>query len=73
MKALDNIKEFIELNKNKPLNLKQDMSVYEDSVKTLEVMERNYHDLVNEFCFHCGKYKTEHLGSCKGCRWQNEK
>lgn len=23
----------------------------------------------NELCLHCGQYKTRHLGSCNGCRW----
>lgn len=24
-------------------------------------------DIVNEMCLHCGKYKTEYLGSCTDC------
>ena len=27
------------------------------------------HDAINELCLKCGKYKTEHLGSCDGCKW----
>ena len=27
-------------------------------------------DCVNELCLQCGKYKTQHLGSCDGCRWK---
>ena len=27
------------------------------------------HDAINELCNKCGKYETEHLGSCDGCRW----
>ena len=27
-------------------------------------------DCVNELCLKCGQYKTEHLGSCDGCRWK---
>ena len=26
--------------------------------------------LRNELCYNCGGYKTEHLGSCDGCRWK---
>ena len=25
----------------------------------------------NELCLRCGQYKTSHLGSCKGCRWEH--
>lgn len=25
---------------------------------------------VNELCLKCGLYKTQHLGSCDGCRWK---
>lgn len=73
MKSIDNLKEFIALNKNKPLTLNQDMSVYEASINELETMASNYKTLVNELCYHCGKYRTEHLGSCKGCKWVEEK
>lgn len=24
----------------------------------------------NELCLRCGQYKTKHLGSCDGCRWE---
>ena len=27
-------------------------------------------DCVNELCLQCRKYKTQHLGSCDGCRWK---
>lgn len=27
-------------------------------------------DAVNELCLKCGDYKTEHLGTCDGCRWK---
>ena len=26
-------------------------------------------DAINELCNKCGKYETEHLGSCDGCKW----
>lgn len=40
---------------------------------TLQELIDNYKTLLNEFCFHCGKYKTEHLGSCNGCKWKEER
>ena len=40
----------------------------------IEYGEENEHknrkDAVNELCLKCGDYKTEHLGSCDGCRWK---
>lgn len=30
-------------------------------------------DCVNELCLKCGQYKTQHLGSCDGCRWKTVK
>ena len=24
----------------------------------------------NELCYMCGKYKQEHEGACRGCRWK---
>ena len=30
-------------------------------------------DCVNELCLQCGQYRTEHLGSCDGCRWKKVK
>lgn len=30
-------------------------------------------DCVNELCLKCGQYRTEHLGSCTGCRWKRVK
>lgn len=30
-------------------------------------------DCRNELCLKCGQYKTKHLGSCKGCRWELKK
>ena len=32
--------------------------------------ESDLHDCVNEMCYLCGNYKTEHMGSCNGCRWK---
>ena len=33
----------------------------------------NLPDCVNELCLKCGKYREEHLGACKDCRWHEMK
>lgn len=38
-------------------------------IDTLQELISNYKQLKNEFCLNCGKYKNEHLGACKGCKW----
>lgn len=30
----------------------------------------DFRDCRNELCLRCGQYKTSHLGSCNGCRWE---
>ena len=30
----------------------------------------DFRDCRNELCLKCGQYKTKHLGSCDGCRWE---
>lgn len=32
-------------------------------------MEDLLMDCVSELCLKCGKYETEHEGSCDGCKW----
>lgn len=31
----------------------------------------DFRDCRNELCLRCGQYKTSHLGSCNGCRWEH--
>lgn len=31
----------------------------------------DFRDCRNELCLRCGQYKTKHLGSCNGCRWEH--
>lgn len=38
-----------------------------------EKMRKTLKDCVNELCLLCGDYKTEHIGSCNGCRWKDVK
>jgi len=37
----------------------------------IERLERDLRDCRNELCLRCGEYKTKHLGSCNGCRWEH--
>lgn len=41
------------------------------SLKTrVETLKGDLKDCRNELCLRCGQYKTAHLGSCEGCRWE---
>lgn len=33
-------------------------------------LKEELHDMKNELCQHCGKYKNAHEGACDGCRWR---
>ena len=35
----------------------------------IDRLRSEFKTCVNELCLQCGQYKTEHLGSCKDCRW----
>ena len=37
---------------------------------SIDELKTELKDCRNELCFKCGMYKTQHLGSCDGCRWQ---
>ena len=37
----------------------------------IERLEKELRDCRNELCLRCGEYKTKHLGSCDGCRWEH--
>jgi hypothetical protein len=46
---------------------------YEDTNREpteIRKLEREYRTAVNELCYMCGKYKQEHEGACRGCRWE---
>lgn len=38
---------------------------------TVQDLEGEFKDCVNELCLKCGEYKHEHEGACNGCRWLN--
>ena len=42
-------------------------------VSAIQNAESSLRDCVNELCLKCGQYRTEHLGSCTGCRWKRVK
>lgn len=33
-------------------------------------LKEELHDMKNELCQYCGKYKQAHEGACDGCRWR---
>ena len=35
----------------------------------VKARESELKDCVNELCYRCGKYRNEHCGACKDCRW----
>lgn len=39
-------------------------------VSEINRTESDLYDCVNELCLKCGQYRTQHLGSCDGCRWK---
>ena len=51
-------------------DLWKDLLTIKDDVLTLE---SDLRDCVNELCLKCGQYRTQHLGSCDGCRWKRVK
>ena len=42
---------------------------HEQAATRIEQLSRDNNTLRNELCLKCGLYKTEHEGSCDGCRW----
>ena len=36
---------------------------------TVQDIESEFKDCVNELCLKCMKYQYEHEGACDGCRW----
>ena len=41
----------------------------QEALDTIDQKSKELKDLRNELCYKCGDYKTAHLGSCNGCRW----
>lgn len=56
----------------KNLQFDESKFVCEEADKCLDTLQQaidEREELKNELCLHCGKYKNEHLGACKGCKW----
>lgn len=47
--------------------------IHETDLHTIAAMSEMIHDLRDELCLHCGRYKTAHTGACDGCRWKELK
>lgn len=62
-KSLERIERYITSNQGDRKQLVKDIVVVE---KICVEFER----LRNEHCLLCEKYKYEHLGACKDCRWK---
>lgn len=53
-----------------PPSQREEQRTETERLKTLVTARENeLHECANELCLHCGKYRTEHLGSCNTCKW----
>lgn len=62
-----------EVRKNKHYPRAGTPLYYEDTDREpaeIRKLEQEYRTAVNELCYMCGKYKQEHEGACRGCRWK---
>lgn len=41
-----------------------------DMWREISGLQRELHDMKQDLCYHCGKYKMAHEGACDGCRWR---
>ena len=49
-----------------------EMNARLDSINEMvNVVSAAMHDMKNDLCALCGKYKMAHEGACNGCRWRN--
>ena len=37
----------------------------------VEAVAAAMHDMKNDLCALCGRYRMAHEGACDGCRWRN--
>ena len=40
--------------------------------KERDELKKQLHEVKNELCCKCGKYREAHNGACDGCRWKKE-
>ena len=38
--------------------------------KERDELKKQLHEVKNELCCKCGKYREAHNGACYGCRWE---
>ena len=49
-----------------------EMNAKLDSInESVNVVSAAMHDMKNDLCALCGKYKFAHEGACDDCRWRN--
>lgn len=49
-----------------------EMNARLDSINEMvDVVSAAMHDMKNDLCALCGKYKMAHEGACDDCRWRN--
>lgn len=49
-----------------------EMNAKLDSInESVEVVSAAMHDMKNDLCALCGKFKFAHEGACDDCRWRN--
>ena len=41
--------------------------------KERDEARKELHEVKNELCCKCGKYRDAHNGACDGCRWKERK
>lgn len=69
MKANDSLKDAIARRDKQIEDMKQGMAQLAKAVAVKEE-QSELHDMKNELCQYCGKYKQSHDGACDGCRWK---
>ena len=53
------------------LNTREAIAEMIMSVPSADVVSgQDFRGCRNELCLKCGQYRTKHLGSCNGCRWE---
>ena len=63
---MDELNNVLEEIKKKEVDMGIRIATLKAEVKNLK---SELKDCANELCLKCGSYKTQHLGSCDGCRW----
>ena len=70
MKANDSLKDAIARRDKQIEDMNHGMAQLAKAVAVKEE-QSELHDIKNELCQYCGKYKNAHEGACDGCRWRD--